>query len=852
MGTARIFINVFPGSKTNRNPAKIPSRDVSVILSSAAVKHQIAEEAGKTSVNVTSNSVDAGRTGKSAERTPSILDNAEAVGIHKLHNVTIISASPKDVGREASGGIAVHGDVAGLYPAFRDKVVKNSSAFGGDQPHTAVPAGTGDALKRDSSTDRFPLSLVCPSQDSIKSSRKSYDSVSNQTIFFGTLDAPVVVLQSHPEDVTCSDRNCPEASVAKCAQREAEREGCLNVKSIRPDGTGVQKQLGSYSRNSVSKGELNLGFIGSGRKWGSVGHSKSNFHSSRSRKEPGWENGSNEMVDQVSSILKRFGWTADTLAALAEYNTKLGAYHINEVLKHQREPFVAWEFFNWAKTQRGYKHDVRTYTTMIGILGRVRDFDSCNKLLQNMRKEGCEPSVVTFNRLIHSYGRANNLNEALRIFHHMQDVGCEPDRVTYCTLIDLHSKSGLHDIAMEICEKMWLVGFEPDTFSYTLIIHCLGKAGNLPAANKLFSEMIDRGCTPNLVTYNIMIDLHAKAGKYHMALKLYNDMQDAGHRPDKVTYNVIMEVLGHSGNPNEAEDVFYEMVREGWTGDSLTFGLLVNMWGLAGNVEKAREWFMKMLDTGLMPNAPTITSLLGAYLRAHQYEGAMHVLHSLAKWGLTPTLPTYILLLDSCTTCDRREDVESVLHLMRSSGHPAHFFLRHVLDTSVEESKAHIQHFFQGLRLEDQETKRGFADALIEFLCRTEHKAKAGHVWEVAMENNLYPLAISQKVPNSWTVDLHVMSKGTAVVALSRTLATLRERMLSTGVVPEKIEIVTGWGKHSRVSGFSLVKNAVQNMLGALGSPFYIDSTNAGCFVGAGQPLAEWLHQPDMDHKLAL
>ncbi|KAL3687887.1 hypothetical protein R1sor_014196 [Riccia sorocarpa] len=829
------------------NAAKIPSRNVGFLLSSAAGNHQIAEKARKGA------NVDIERTAV-VERTE--VTHAEASGIYDSHEVQRTAASPKNVSWDASGGSAVRTDGPGVYPSLRGKIVENSASFGGDQignSHTAVPGGIGDALLHEGSADRVPGALVCPLRDSRKPSRQAHGSVKDHTIFFGTLDAPVVVPHGRPDDEAIfSERTCLEGPVVKGAQQEADRQVGLNPKSISPDGTGGPKQRVFNTKDSVPKGDLNLGFVGSRRTLGSIGHSRSTAHWSRSRREPGYETTSNEIVEQVSSILRRLGWTSETVTALAEYHSKLGAYHINEVLKHQREPLLAWEFFNWAKTQRGYKHDVRTYTTMIGILGRVGDFDTCSMLLENMRKEGCEPSVVTFNRLIHSYGRANNLNEALRIFQHMQDVGCQPDRVTYCTLIDLHSKSGLHVIAMEICEEMWRAGFQPDTFSYTLIIHCLGKAGNLSAANKLFSQMIDRGCPPNLVTYNIMIDMHAKAGKHHMALKLYNDMQDAGHRPDKVTYNVIMEVLGHSGNPDEAEEVFYEMVREGWTGDSLTFGLLVNMWGLAGNVEKAREWYTKMLDTGLMPNAPTSTSLLGAYLRARQYEGAMHVLQSLSKWGLTPTLPTYTLLLDSCTTCDRREDIDSVLHLMRSTGHPAHFFLCQVVDANVYQSKAHIQHFFRSLRLEDQETKRGFADALIEFLCRSEHKAKAGHVWEVAVENNLYPLAISQKEPNNWILDLHVMSKGTAVVALCRTLANLRERMLSTGVVPDKIEIVTGWGKHSRVSGLSLVKNAVQNMLGALGSPFYIDSANAGCFVGAGQPLSDWLHQSDMDHKLAL
>ena len=175
---------------------------------------------------------------------------------------------------------------------------------------------------------------------------------------------------------------------------------------------------------------------------------------------------SGEVVHHVCNILRQLNWRPDTLVALSHVNRTLSAFHINEVLKHQKESGLALKFFDWAKGQDGYKHDVCTYTTMIGILGRARNFEACTRLLQEMRREGCEPCVVTYNRLIHAYGRANYLGEAMRIFYQMQESGCSPDRVTYCTLVDLHSKAGFHDTAMDMYRQMQEAGFQPDTFTY--------------------------------------------------------------------------------------------------------------------------------------------------------------------------------------------------------------------------------------------------------------------------------------------------------------------------------------------------------------------------------------------------
>lgn len=371
------------------------------------------------------------------------------------------------------------------------------------------------------------------------------------------------------------------------------------------------------------------------------------------------------------------------------------------------------------------------------------------------------------------------------------------------------------------------------------------------AAYKLFREMMERGCTPSLVTYNIIIRLQAKAGNHVLAIKLYNDMQDAGFHPDTVTYSIMMEVLGQAGHIDEAENIFMEMEQAGWTPDPPIYGSMVDMWGKAGNADKAWEWYKKMLDSGLTPNVQTSNSLLGTYLRLHRFDSARYVLESMHSWGLVPTLQTHTILLDSCTVSAHYHQVVS---LMASTNHPIYGFVNMLLSTEVspQERKLGIHQLFESLQGEEHDCKRGFTDAFIEYLHKLGHKAEAGLVWEVAREHNLYPLAVRQKSRNHYSIDLHVMSMGTALTALSRTLSGFRETMLYTGRVPDRIDIITGWGKHSRVTGSSLVRHAVQNMLTALGSPFYLDNANLGCFVSSGKPLSEWLHQPHIEHMLLL
>ncbi|KAJ0049271.1 hypothetical protein Pint_15293 [Pistacia integerrima] len=559
--------------------------------------------------------------------------------------------------------------------------------------------------------------------------------------------------------------------------------------------------------------------------------------------------GFGNVVERVSHMLRQLKWGPAAEEALGNVNYSIDAYQANQVLKQLQDHSVALGFFNWLKQRPGFKHDEHTYTTMVGILGRSRQFGAINKLLDQMVRDGCRPNVVTYNRLIHSYGRANYLNKAIEVFNQMQVAGCEPDRVTYCTLIDIHAKAGFLDVAMDMYKKMQRAGLTPDTFTFSVIINCLGKAGNLTAAYKLFCEMVDQGCVPNLVTYNIMIALQAKARNYESALKLYRDLQNAGFEPDKVTYSIVMEVLGHCGYLEEAEAVFAEMRRKNWVPDEPVYGLLVDLWGKTGNVRKAWEWYQAMLHAGLRPNVPTCNSLLSAFLRVHQLPDAYNLLQGMLTLGLRPSLQTYTLLLSCCTEARSPYDMGFCRELMAVTGHPAHMFLLSMPSAGPDGQNVrdHVSKFLDMMHSEDRESKRGLVDAVVDFLHKSGLKEEAGSVWEVAAQKNVYPDAVKQKASCYWLINLHVMSDGTAVIALSRTLAWFRRQMLMSGVTPSRIDIVTGWGRRSRVTGASLVRQAVQELLHIFSFPFFTENGNSGCFVGCGEPLNKWLLQSYVD-----
>ncbi|KNA23434.1 hypothetical protein SOVF_024800 [Spinacia oleracea] len=604
-----------------------------------------------------------------------------------------------------------------------------------------------------------------------------------------------------------------------CSQKPKAYTNSPNIQASKPKFTGRNPHyVNNYARDFKSQ----AGTAPFGRQYVSTGQ-----------------------VNTVLEILKRLKWGPTAEVALENLNFSMDAYQANQVLKQIPDYVAALGFFYWLKRGVGFKHDGHTYTTMVGILGRAKQFDAINVLLDQMVRDGCEPNVVTYNRLIHSYGRANYLNDAVGVFHQMQKAGCEPDRVTYCTLIDIHAKSGYLDVALHMYQRMQEAGLSPDTFTYSVMINCLGKAGHLSAAHKLFCEMVDSGCIPNLVTYNIMIALQAKARNYPVALQIYRDMKNAGYEPDKVTYSIVMEVLGHCGYLEEAEAIFFEMKSKKWVPDEPVYGLLVDLWGKAGNAEKALQWYQAMLQAGLYPNVPTCNSLLSAFLRVHRLSDAYNVLLGMVNMGLSPSLQTYTLLLSCCTEAKTSFNMGFCGQLMSITGHPAHVFLLNMPASGPDGQNVrdHVGRFLDVMHSEDRESKRGLIDAVVDFLHKSGLKEEAGSVWEVAAMKNVYPDAVREKSSCYWLINLHVMSDGTAVTALSRTLAWFRRQLLMSGVGPTRIDIVTGWGRRSKVTGASLVRQSVQELLDMFSFPFFTENGNSGCFVGCGEPLNRWLQQ---------
>jgi hypothetical protein len=99
---------------------------------------------------------------------------------------------------------------------------------------------------------------------------------------------------------------------------------------------------------------------------------------------------------------------------------------------------------------------------------------------------------------------------------------------------------------------------------------------------------------------------------------------------------------------------------------------------------------------------------------------------------------------------------------------------------------------------------------------------------------------------HTWRLDLHNLSDGGACALLMSWLhACQADVRKKRGDPPRRVEVVTGWGKHTlvggRPAGVSSVQQLVGGILEAMGSPFKTSVVNEGAFIASGEDVRNWL-----------
>ncbi|XP_031480764.1 pentatricopeptide repeat-containing protein At3g25210, mitochondrial [Nymphaea colorata] len=273
-----------------------------------------------------------------------------------------------------------------------------------------------------------------------------------------------------------------------------------------------------------------------------------------------------------------------------------GPEEVDEVLRSQIDPDLAFDIFRWTAQQRNYKHTHRTYETIITISFNGKRFDRFDALVDEVMAGACSGSFSLFNTIISSHCRRNHLNRAIDVFKKMQKFpDCRATLETYTTLlVTLLRKfyrvnicyAYLHTVR-SLLKHMNASGVIPDILTLNLIIKAYSRCLQMDEAIRIFREMSLYKCEPNSYTYSYITKGLCEKGRISQAVSFYEEMREKGFVPSSSTYMALICSLALEGRLDDGIEVMFHMLNNSMAPDFLTYKTVLEGLGREGREEEA-------------------------------------------------------------------------------------------------------------------------------------------------------------------------------------------------------------------------------------------------------------------------
>ncbi|CAN0904064.1 Pentatricopeptide repeat-containing protein GUN1, chloroplastic [Linum grandiflorum] len=524
---------------------------------------------------------------------------------------------------------------------------------------------------------------------------------------------------------------------------------------------------------------------------------------------------------------------------------------------------------------RGIERDLHTYNTLLDAACKAGQLDVASQIMSEMPAKKMFPNVVTYSIMIDGYAKAGRLNDALLLFNEMKVKGIELDRVLYNTLLSVYANLGKLEEALDVYKEMRAFGFGRDVVTYNALIATFGKKCKYDEVRRVFEDMKLQRLSPNLVTYSTLIDVYSKGGFYNEAMEAFRDLKLAGFEADVVLYSALINVLCVNGFVETAVALLNEMTKAGTRPNVVTYNSIINGFvlsfdseSLASDAGEANELMQlgtlqpitiqevtqgKMMEkgdnkimkifsqlaaekTGLSKNGGRneLLCILGLFRKMHELK-------------IRPNVVTFSAILNACSRCNSFEDASALLEELRTFDNEIYGVTHGLLMGYRGNAWLQALSLFDQMKSLDTPTASAFYNALTDVLWHFGQKrgaqlvvleGKRRQVWETMWSDSC--------------LDLHLMSSGAARAMVHTWLLDIRSIVFEGRELPKCLNILTGWGKHSKVVGNSALKRAVEGLLTQMGAPFQLEKCNLGRFTSSGAVVSAWLREPNALKVLVL
>ncbi|TKY50705.1 Pentatricopeptide repeat-containing protein [Spatholobus suberectus] len=399
------------------------------------------------------------------------------------------------------------------------------------------------------------------------------------------------------------------------------------------------------------------------------------------------------------------------------------------------------EILEWLRTQSWWDFGKMDFFMLITAYGKLGDFNSAEKILGLMNKNGYPPNVVSQTALMEAYGKGGRYNNAEAIFRRMQKWGPAPSALTYQIILKTFVQGDKFKEAEEVFDTLLndeKSPLKPDQKMFNMMIYMYRKAGSYEKARKTFALMAERGIEQSTVTYNSLMSFETN---YKEVSNIYDQMQRADLRPDVVSYALLVNAYGKARREEEALAVFEEMLDAGVRPTRKAYNILLDAFSISGMVDQARTVFKSMRRDRYFPDLCSYTTMLSAYVNASDMEGAEKFFKRLIQDGFEPNVVTYGTLIKGYANINDLEMVMKKYEEMLGRGIKANqTILTTIMDAygkSVDFGSA--VHWFKEMESSGIPPDQKARNVLLSLATTDEERKEANELVVHFSENNSLP-----------------------------------------------------------------------------------------------------------------
>ncbi|KAL8262214.1 hypothetical protein R6Q59_026263 [Mikania micrantha] len=511
---------------------------------------------------------------------------------------------------------------------------------------------------------------------------------------------------------------------------------------------------------------------------------------------------------------------------------------------------------------RGIEPDIYTYNTLLDAASSGGHMDYAFQIMAEMTAKNIMPNEVTYSTVIRGCAKSGRLDQALSLVSEMKYANISLDRVSYNNLLAIYASLGRFDEALNVVKEMENTGFRKDVVTYNALLDGFGKQGRYDKVKELFSRMKNERVPPNLLTYSTLISVYLKGGLYQEATEMYKEFKHEGLKADVVFYSEIIDSLCKKGFVESSALLLDEMTKKGIQPNVVTYNSIINAFGHSGEArltnDNKREIVclengekkvtnrdedriinvFEQLASGKLnigeKGRKEIICVLGVFRKMHELE-------------IKPNVVTFSAILNACSRCSSFEEASLLLEELRLFDNQVYGVAHGLLMGYRENVWVHALSLFDEVKRMDSSTASAFYNALTDMLWHFGQKRGAQMVVLEGKRRQVWE--------NTWSdscLDLHLMSSGAARAMVHAWLLNIYSIVYEGHELPGLLSILTGWGKHSKVVGDCALKRAIETLLGSMGSPFRVATSNIGRFISPGPMVAAWMRESDTPKLLVL